>query len=420
MNFGLRWRLTLMMFLEFAIWGAWSPILGAYLGNNLHFSGGEVGWIYGMLPLASIFSPMFFGQLADRYVPTERLIAALHLVGAVLLWYMADIHQYWPFLWVMLLYSIVYAPTLVLTNSLSFDHLSNSEKEFGGIRAGGTLGWIAAGYALTAWLSAAPGASQAVSLKVGAIASLAMGVFSFFLPHTPPKREGTDPLAFMRAFRLLGNRNFLIFMAISFVVATELMFYYQLTAPFIQSLGVDPKNTSSVMTIAQWAELFVVGLVLPYVLPRWGVRTIMVIGILAWPIRYAVFALAAHTGPSLLPLAEAALTLHGFCYVFFFVVGFIYVDTVAPPDIRASAQSLIGVITLGAGMYAGSILAGQIKDLFTYHGVTFWARVFLVPCVLTVLCAIVFPLIFKDDRKVSAEQETDVLMTAPTLEAGPQ
>jgi nucleoside transporter len=400
MAFGIRWRLSAMMFLEYAIWGAWAPVLGAYLLNNLHFSGGEVGWIYSMLPLATIVAPMLFGQIADRYVNTEYLLAVLSLASAVLLWVMLGMTTFLPFLIVMLLYSLVFAPTLVLTNSLAFDHLKNSEKEFGSIRVLGTVGWMIAAYTLTFWLRESSHLTQGTSLHLAAIFAVGLAILSLALPHTPPKKEGSDPLAFMKAFRLMSDRNFAVFMAISFVVATELQFYYVLTAPFLQDMGVKPANTSSVMTIAQAAEFVVMGLVLPWVLPRLGVRKIMVIGILAWPIRYAIFALAWYHGPSALPVVEAALTLHGFCYVFFFVVGFIYVDQVAPPDIRASAQALIGVVALGLGSYIGSLIAGYIKGAFTRaSGATDWIWVFLIPCFLTVLCAIVFPMLFKAQEK---------------------
>ena len=419
MSFALWWRLWLMMFLEFAIWGAWAPVLGAYVQTDLKFDGGQTGWVFAMLPLASIFSPMIFGQIADRYLPTQWLLSLLSVAGAALLWALAGVHDFQPFLWLMLAYSILYAPTLVLTNSLSFDHLKNSEREFGWIRVGGTLGWMVAGYILTAYLISSGKTSQADCLHIAAIFSLALGLFSLALPNTPPKREGADPLAFRRAFSLLANRNFLIFMIISFVVATELQFYYILTAPFIQNLGVKPENTSTVMTLAQAAELIVMSVLLPWLLPKWGVRKVMVVGILAWPIRYAIFALCAHS-PSLLWLVEASLTLHGFCYVFFFVVGFIYVDTVAPPDIRASAQSLIGVVVLGIGMYIGSIVAGQIQDMFTANHVTNWTNVFLVPCALTVLCAIIFPMLFRSTEAPPADVEPVDMQTLPTLEAGPQ
>ena len=436
MESGTRLRLGLMMFLEYAIWGAWSPILGAYLINNLKFTGDQVGMIYMLLPLACIFSPMFFGQLADRFISTERLLAGLHLVGAVILWKLASVTDYGTFLFLMLAWSVVFAPTLVLTNSISFDHMSNSEKEFGLVRAGGSLGWIAAGLLLALWLYQVTGSTQVAGLEVAALFSLALGIFDFFLPHTPPKREGTDPLAFMKALRMLENRNFTIFLIISFVVATELMFYYILTAPFLEHLGVGPKNTPWVLIIAQVAEVGVMGAMLPAVLPKWGVRKTMVIGILAWPVRYLIFAAAAYYGPSALAMyiVAASLTLHGFCYVFFFAVGFVYVDQVAPPDIRASAQSLIGVVSLGIGMALGSLMAGRIQAFFTQHptsggaGVTNWTGVFLVPCVLTILCAIIFPMLFKDpDRADEATIDagaTDLsatqLKTAPTLEVGPQ
>ncbi|MDQ2731944.1 MAG: MFS transporter [Armatimonadota bacterium] len=412
MSAGIRWRLTVMMFLEFAIWGAWAPVLGAYLGGELHFTGDQIGLIFGMLPLASIVAPMIFGQLADRYVATQWLLAGLHLVGAVLLWMMADAHQYGPFLWIMLAYSVAFAPTLVLTNSLCFSHLRDVDREFGGIRVGGSLGWIVAGFSLTAWLWFAHTTSQSNCLRLAAIFSLLLGLFSLALPNTSPRREGTDPWAFLKAFGLLKERSFLVFMVISFIVATELQFYYILTAPFLQdSMHVHPQNTSSVMAIAQIAEVVVMAVLLPWLLPRWGIRKIMVAGILAWPIRYAVFALGAHFGSGWLPVVEASLALHGFCYVFFFIVGFIYVDRVAPRDIRHSAQSLIGVITLGIGLYLGSRLAGWLHDFFTQpkgHVVN-WTALFLVPCAVTILCAIVFPLIFKERAEADLSQSATII-----------
>ncbi|MCA1597094.1 MAG: MFS transporter, partial [Chloroflexi bacterium] len=258
--------------------------------------------------------------------------------------------------------------------------------------------------------------SQVDCIRLAAICSLALGLFCFALPHTPPRREGADPLAFARAFRLLKDPDVLVFMLVSFVVATELMFYYVLTAPFLQDLGVSPANTSSVMIIAQGAEAVVMALLLPYVLPRWGVRKVMVIGILAWPIRYAIFAWAGHAGGAWLPLVEASLTLHGFCYVFFFVVGFIYIDSAAPKDIRHSAQSLYGVITMGLGLALGSTLAGWLQDHFTearpLRGgppLVHWGQLFLVPCVLTVICAIVFPILFKDRRASGVPGDTTLV-----------
>ncbi len=403
MSSTIRWRLSLMMFLQFAVWGAYFPVLGAYL-TDLKFSGGQVAWIFGMLPLATIVAPMIFGQIADRYLPTQWLLGGLHLIGGLLLWLLAAQTDFQPFRNYMLLFSFAYAPTLVLTNSLSFSHIRNAEKEFGGIRVLGSIGWMVAGYSLTALLRHDPHMTLAVSLRLAAGFAFALGLFCFFLPHTPPRREGSNPWAFLEAFRLLKDRNFLIFIIISFVVATELQFYYIFTSDFLKHVGVAEANVSSVMTTAQAAEIIVMAILLPLLLPRLGVRKAMIIGILAWPIRYGIFALAANRGTDLQWLVIASLTLHGFCYVFFFTVGWIYVDRVAHADIRASAQSLINIVTMGGGLYIGSFIAGWLKDYYTHNSVTNWQNLFLVPCVLTVLCAIVFPFLFRETGTATLQE----------------
>jgi MFS family permease len=228
-----------------------------------------------------------------------------------------------------------------------------------------------------------------------------MGIQAFSLPHTPPRKEGVKPWAFLEALKMLKDRNFLVFIIIAFVVATELMFYYILTAPFLTSekIGVSSTILPWVMTIAQVAEIFVLAFLLPYLIARIGIRKILTLGILAWPLRYIIFAIGQ---PSWLVIAS--LALHGFCFVFFFAAAFIYVDTVAPRDIRHSAQSLITLVTYGVGNYIGSLFAGWVHDLFTKNEVTNWTNVFLVPCFLTVLCAFVFLFFFKERRETQEAQ----------------
>jgi MFS family permease len=220
-----------------------------------------------------------------------------------------------------------------------------------------------------------------------------MGLQSFTLPNTPPRKEGQKPWAFLEAMRMMKDRNFLLFIVIAFIVATELMFYYILTAPFLTSekIGVSSTILPWVMTIAQVAEIFVLAFLLPYLISRIGLRKILVLGILAWPLRYVIFAIGQPAW-----LVITSLALHGFCFVFFFTAAFIYVDTIAPRDIRHSAQSLITLVTYGLGNYLGSLFAGWIHDLFTKNEVTNWTQVFLVPCFLTVLCAFVFLVFFKE------------------------
>ncbi len=400
------WRLCVMMFLQYAIWGAWMPVLGSYVGENgLGFNGDQMGWLFALLPLATILSPALVGQIADRYLPTQWILAVLHLVGGITLLWMSTAQDYGGLLLGMGIFSLFYAPTLALTNSICFHHLSDPDKSFGRVRMWGTLGWIVIGITLTQTRKWGLFADiQGDLFILGGAASILLGLFSIALPHTPPKKSTENPLAFAESFRLFRNRNFLIFMLISFVVITELQFYYILTSPFLESLGVHNDNIAGIMTLAQIAEAVVMALLLPIALPKLGIRKCLVIGILAWPIRYIIFAIGEPTW-----LVIASLALHGFCYVFFFTVGVLYVDSVAGKDNRASAQSLFALVTLGLGLFVGSKFTGWIRDYFTENvngqDVVNYQSIFLVPCALTILCAIVFPLLFRD-KKMEASNES--------------
>jgi nucleoside transporter len=391
-------RLGIMMFLQYAIWGAWAPVLSVYLINELDFSGLQSGAIYALLPLATIISPFIGGQVADRYFSSEKVIAFLAFTGGLLLLVVSRTTDFTVMTVLMLVYCLIYAPTLALTNSIAMINLKDSEKEFGPIRVGGTLGWIAAGWLLTGWRWAAGDAVlpnlQGDMLFLAGLFSIVMAIQSLTLPHTPPQKEGVKPWAFLESMKMLKVKDFAIFVGITFVVATELEFYYILTAPFLESeqIGVATANTPFVMTIAQVAEIFVMAFLLSYFLKKYGMRRTLAIGVIAWPIRYIIFAIGTPAW-----LVIASLALHGFCYVFFFVAAFIYVDKVAPPDIRASAQSLIAIVALGFGRFLGSLFAGWIKDVFTTEVGTNWTNVFLVPCVLTILCALAFLLFFREE-----------------------
>jgi nucleoside transporter len=415
MNQNVRWRLSVMMFLQYVVWGMWAPVLAAYLQrpvsqSGLGFSGIEIGWVFALLPIGCMIAPFFGGQLADRTVATEKLLGVLHLLGGIFLCLLATVKSYNGFLALMGAWSLVYAPTLALTNSLTFHHLPDAEKKFGLVRVFGTFGWIAAGLLLTTTRKAFPTGLPVLggedSLWLGGIFSFVLGLFCFILPHTPPQKKGGSPWAFLAALKLLRDPSFLLFIIIAFVVSTELQFYYVLTAPFLESIGIAKDNVPAVMTIAQVAEIGTM-LALPWMLSKWGVRKTMALGILTWPIRYAIFAWGQPK-----PLVVAALTLHGICYVCFFVVCYIYVNSVATPDIRASAQALITFVTLGVGMALGSVFSGFIKDFFTTGAgdgaVTNYTKVFLVPCLLTVACALVFFLFFRDKRAELSEAAAEV------------
>ncbi len=400
-------RLAVMMFLQYAIWGAWAADLSGVLESQLGFSGRALGLIYSALPLANLLAPFTAGQVADRMMPAQIALAIFHVAGGALMLLMGYQDALGPMLILLLLYSLLFAPTLALTNSVALQNMKDPQRDFGPIRVWGTLGWIAANLALTQWRRLLGPDTPFIDVFILAgIISIALGLFSFALPSTPPAREARDPLAFREALVLLRNRSYLTFFIIAFVVATELQMYYVLTSPFLREMGgvvgILPDNVPAWMTIAQVAEIFVMTFMLPWVLPRWGVRRTLLVGILAWSIRYFVFAFTYpvyETMPWMVWLSIASLALHGFCYVFFFVVAFIYTDMVSPPDIRSSAQALINVAVLGMGSLLGALFAGELKDWATTGGQTDYFIVFLVPAVITLLCAAAFAVWFRPEAE---------------------
>lgn len=407
MEYGLYGKLSLMLFLEYAIWGAWAPVLAAYLLGGLKFSGKQTGWIYATLWLACIISPFIGGQIADRWVPAQWFLAAVSILGGILLLVAAKQKSFLGLFAVMMFYSLLYAPTLNVTNAIMFEHARGVWPELsaeaagdmsGRIRVWGTLGWIAAGVGLTLWRQARKATEERPdSLYLAAVCSIVMGILALFLPNTPPK--GGDPWAFVKAFSLLSDPNFLVFIIISFIVTTELQFYYVPTATFLEDIGVKGRNVPAVMTIAQVAEMLGMFILLGWSLQQFGIGTTLAIGVIAWPLRYIVFAIMKPKW-----LVISSLALHGIGYTFFFFAGQQYVDKVAPEDIRASAQALIFVATLGFGNFIGTQFTGVILDVFkTPEGKFRWRPIFLIPCALTIACAIAFLLFFRPDAAVAAQ-----------------
>jgi nucleoside transporter len=391
---GATLRLGAMMFLEYAIWGAWAPVLWPYLTSTLGLSQAAAGWIFSALWLACMLAPFTAGQLADRWVPTQLLLGVAHLAGGAILIVLArrtdtGAGAFAPWMALMSAYAIFYAPTLALTNSIAFHHLP--EATFGRIRVWGTIGWIASGLTLSAWRDGyLPKVAGCDCLLLAGVLSLAMGLYCFTLPRTPPAKGKEDPLAFRRAFVLLRDKNTLAFLAIAFVVTTELQFYYGPTAGFLEgALAIPHAAIPSTMAVAQAAEIVAMALALPWAIRRLGLRRTLALGVIAWPLRYLVFALAP-LGPLAVmrPAVIGSLTLHGIGFTFFFVASQIFIDRVAPAGIRASAQSLLTLITLGLGNFLGTLLTAAVMDHFTVGGATRWTAVFLVPCALTIACAI--------------------------------
>ncbi len=402
MRFGMWFRLSIMMFLQYAIWGAWAPVLWPYLTDKLGMTNPQAAVIFSLLPLAQILAPFTGGQIADRLMPTQIFLGIVQLIGGAFLILASKAQGFGNMVLMLAIFSVVYAPTLALTNSLAFHHMTD-EKSFGYVRVAGTIGWIVAGGALWLWRTYHVMPQVADCLMLAGIFSVIMGIYAFTLPHTPPSKEkAADPLAFREAFVLLKNPNFLVFMAIAFVVTTELQFYYGPTGGFLEkALGVPFAKIPITMAVAQVAEILAMAALLPLALRRLGVRKTLAIGVIAWPLRYIVFAWAPHGAIEIArPAVIASLTLHGLGYAFFFVASQVFVDMVAPKDIRASAQSLLSFFTLGVGTVLGTYFTGYIMKVFNpATDVMNWTKVFLVPCALTVTCALAFLIFFKDPEK---------------------
>ena len=385
----IRFKLSVMMFLQYFVWGTWYVAMGAYLNETLQFDGAQIGLAYGSTALAAMISPFFVGMIADRFFATERILAALHIIGAVLLYFVSTLDVFSVFYPVLIAYTLCYMPTLALTNSLSFHQMRDPGKEFPGIRVLGTIGWIAAGYVIDLMgFGRTSGMFQAA-----AISSVVLGAFCLALPHTPPAKLGhaisaRDVLG-LDALKLMKERSFLIFVLGSFLICIPLQFYYAFANAFLSEIGV--ANPTSKMTLGQWSELFFM-LIMPWFFVRLGVKWMLIIGMLAWTVRYGLFAYG-DAGPGVWML-YAGILLHGICYDFFFVTGQIYTDKKAPVAIRAAAQGFIAFVTLGFGMFIGSWLSGLIVAMYVTPDGHDWRQIWLFPAFMALGVLVLFAVFF--------------------------
>ena len=389
--------LSVMMFLEFAIWGAWAPVLAARLLGPLKMSGKQTGWIYGTLFLAFIVSPLIAGQLADQWVASQWLLAAAHVVGGVLLFIAARKKTFGSLFAVMCLYSLCYAATVPLVNSLMFSQLGKVHADDAAVAASSAnifiwapVAWVLVGLLLTGWRRIKGTGDGSDCLKLAGGVSLLMGVFCLFLPHTPPPGAGGDVLPFIKAFSMLSEGNFLLFLVLSFVVASQLQFYFLGTAQYLQDIGVQPKNVPAMMAIAQATQTIATLVALIYFVNTLGFRWTLAIGVLSWLVLYLAYSAMKPKW-----LVISSMGFHGIAYVLFIIGGQIYVNSVASEDIKSSAQALLFVVTMGFGLFLGTQFTGVIMDKFKKEGTFQWRPIFLVPCVLTAACVIAFILFFK-------------------------
>jgi nucleoside transporter len=386
----VRARLSAMMFVQYVIYGSWLVTMGTYMGRTLGFDGTQIGMVYGTPALAAILSPFFVGMIADRFFATERVLAVLHLLGAALLFVATTQTSFGGFYLAMLAYTLCFMPTLALTNSLSFDHMRDPGSDFPRVRVLGTIGWIAVGI-LIGQLGVE---ATATPLRFGAIASVVMAAYALTLPHTPPHAAGRplsarDVLG-LDALALLRDRSFAVFVLGSFLLCIPLQFYYAFANLFLNEVGMPAP--ASKMTLGQMSEIgFMV--LMPWFLVRLGVKRMLLVGMVAWTLRYVLFAFG-DTGAATWML-YAGILLHGVCYDFFFVTGQIYVDQQADVRIRAAAQGFIAFVTLGVGQFVGSWLSGVVVDSNARAGGHDWNAIWLVPAVGALVVFALFALLFK-------------------------
>ncbi|HKS40625.1 MAG TPA: nucleoside permease [Blastocatellia bacterium] len=405
------WRLSIMMFLQFFVWGSWAVTLGTHL-DSIGFSGSDIGNAYLMNNIAAIVSPFFIGMIADRFFASQKIMGILHLLGGVILYLTADVTTVGMIIFGFLLYNLTYMPTLALVNAVSFRQMEKPDAQFPKVRVWGTLGWIAAGLVITYVLSKFyPGVEKTtVPIKMAAVSSILLGLYSFTLPNTPPQNVGkkvsAGEIMGVKAFRLLKERSFLIFVLCSLLISIPLAFYYTFTNLFLNEIGME--GAAGKQTYGQMSEVFFM-ILMPALLLRLGVKKMMLIGMLAWVVRYAFFA-NGNLGPMAWMLYGGIL-LHGICYDFFFVTGQIYVDKKAPKEIRASAQGFIALITYGVGIGLGTVLAGKVVDAFTVGGVKDWKMIWWIPCILAAAISLLFAITFKDkavEKEVALDAQAAV------------
>ncbi|MBC7949836.1 MAG: nucleoside permease [Chitinophagaceae bacterium] len=402
-----RIQLSTMMFLEFFIWGGWFVTLGTFLEKNFEATGGEKASVFSTQSWGAIIAPFIIGLIADRFINAEKILGALHLIGALLMYQMYNSDTMSAFYPYVLIYMILYMPTLALVNSVSFNQMKNPEKEFSSIRVWGTIGWIVAGLLISFlfhWDSSENAAQGMLknTFLLASIASLALGILSFTLPKTPPTKSPGEKVSVKQmlgldALKLLKDRNFAVFFIASILICIPLAFYYQNTHPFLSNIGMN--DPTGKMTIGQISEVLFL-LALPIFFTKFGFKKTILVGMLAWALRYVLFAFGNAGELSFMLLIGIAL--HGICYDFFFVSGQIYTNSKAGERYKSAAQGLITLATYGVGMLIGFEIAGRITDAYKLSETTYdYKMIWLIPAAIAAGVMLLFAIAFKDEKKTT-------------------
>jgi len=381
-----------MVFLHYFVWSCWYNTMAVYLGK-LNFTGTQIGLAYGTTAVGALVSPFLIGVIADRYVPAQRLLGVLHVLGAGLLWWISQQTSFSIFYPSLIVYTLTYMAGHGLINTITLTHAPNPAKWFPIVMAAASAGWIAAANVIN--FAGLADNNGMFTLACGV--AVAIALYSFTLPNTPPKGDAgpvsASKLLGLDALKLFKDRSFAVFMFCSFLICIPLSFYFTWTGAFLSDMNV--ANYASKMTLGQVSEVGFL-LLLPVLLPFLGAKRIMILGMAAWAVRFALFAYF-HEQPTATWMVLGGILLHGMCYDFIFVMGRMYVDKAAGDSLRASAQGLHAVFTLGAGMFVGSWLSGVVAQNYTNAaGVHDWKSIWLVPAIMSAVLIPIFLALFRE------------------------
>ncbi|HEX6226358.1 MAG TPA: nucleoside permease [Chryseolinea sp.] len=388
-------KLSVMMLLEYFIWGSWYVTMSTYMSEFLKSSGVQIGAAYSALAIATMISPFFIGTVADRFFAAQRIMGVLHLIGGVLLYSATLITDNTAFYWIIVFYSLLYMPTIALSNSIAFHQMSDPGKQFPWIRVFGTVGWIAAGLMIAALsIEKTP-----FTFHMAAIASVALGVISFILPNTPPKGKPTSSSVASTlgadAFVMFKDKPYLIFFIAAILVCIPLSFYYGFANLFLNEAGME--NAAGKMILGQVSEAIFI-LAIPFLFNSIGVKKMLLLGMTAWILRYVCFAYG--NVDANLWMLYAGIILHGICYDFFFVTGYMYTEKKAGEKIKNAAQGLFTFATYGVGMFIGTWFSGFTTDHYTVDGVHQWKEIWFVPAYIAVAVLLYFIFFFNEKTEI--------------------